>query len=93
MKKTLTYVATAALLGIAIMMLPRGLESYMWQSEPIQPLSPSSTETNVPRGDNYLLPPYGLGGVSISLLPPAFILLSGLAVALCIYTVFRRRTT
>jgi len=90
MKKTMAYAATAILLGIAIMMLPKALE--------IQPTTPASqptdfAETNLPiKGeDRSETASYGLGSQPSNLLPSSLIFFSGLIVAVSIYVTLKKR--
>lgn len=86
MKKAITYAATAILLGFALMMLPKIMET--------QPTGTPMTEDT--RNEFF---PFYLGDSSkkealglMNLLPSSLIFFSGLIAALAAYTVLKRRT-
>jgi len=84
MKKSLIYVATAILLGLAVMMLPLNLES-------LQPTKTYNDEMQPERRN--LLQLYGLGSQPSNILPSSLIAFSALIVALGVYAVSKRRMT
>lgn len=88
MKKTLAYVTTAILLGLAVMMLPLALENGA-QPQFHQP-GARTQSTEAMNQDNGMLKSYGLTNPS-NLLPSSLVLLSGLIVAITAYAIFRRR--
>jgi hypothetical protein len=90
MKRTIAYLATAIILGLAVVMLPRTLE--------LQHLT-ADTETSDAR--NLIPQTYGgetsekgipgLASQPMNLLPMALILLSGIVAAAAVAAIFRRR--
>ncbi len=89
MKKTLAYITTAILLGLAVMMLPLALENGAQPQFPQPGARTQSTEAM--NQDNGMLKSYGLANQPSNLLPSSLVLLSGLIVAITAYAIFRRR--
>jgi len=95
MKKTMAYAVTAILLGFAIMMLPLALETgpptYTPQPQFTKGLTTSDSE-RLPEDTNmFAQQVYGFVSQPWNLLPSSFIFLSGLIVALAMYTILKRR--
>ena len=88
MKKTLAYVTTAILLGLAVMMLPLALENGTQPQFPQPGARTLSTEAK--DQNNGMLKSYGLTNPS-NLLPSSLVLLSGLIVAIAAHVILRRR--
>ena len=88
MKKTLAYVTTAILLGLAVMMLPLALENGAQPQFP--PPGARTQSTEAMNQDNGMLKSYGLTNPS-DLLPSSLVLLSGLIVAIAAHVILRRR--
>jgi len=91
MKKTVTYVAMAILLGFAVVTLPKAL-------------GPQQATTSTPTTDTRNQPNYfglessqegiiGLASQPNNLPPIALILLTGIIAAIGVYTIFKRRMT
>lgn len=96
MKKTIAYVATAIILGFAVMILPlasnMGSPTYSPQPKPGYALAgTNNNEASAEERD--ILQLWGLGSQRSNLLPSSLIFLSGFVVALGVYTILKRRTT
>ena len=89
MKKTLAYVTTAILLGLAVMMLPLALENGAQPQFPPPGARTQSTEAK--DQNNGMLQSYGLASQPSNLLPSSLVLLSGLIVAIAAHVILRRR--
>jgi len=97
-KKPIIYFAAAILLGFGIMMLPKALQTGPPTYEPELTPFPS---TRTPETNNYAgadrMSPYemkevfGLHAQPSSLLPSGAIVLTGLAVALGVYIILKKR--
>ena len=81
MKKTLAYVTTAILLGLAVMMLPLALENG---TQPQFPQPGARTLSTEAKDQNN-------GMRARNLLPSSLVLLSGLIVAIAAHVILRRR--
>lgn len=96
MKKVLAYVATAVLLGFAVIMLPLTMQigSSAFRS-PLSPTNPqfmdNPAEDATKGADFSVLLYYGLAKDPANLLPPSLVLFSGLIVALTVYVILKRR--
>jgi len=93
MKKALAYVATAVLLGFAVMMLPLALRigssAFQFPPSPINPQFGNTPAEDTMKGaDNSALQLYG---IARQLLPSTLILFSGLIVALAMYFLLKKR--
>jgi hypothetical protein len=100
MKKTLAYVSTAILLGFAIMMLPKTIETQLMtttqQGENMTNEENMTNRYSVPSDNSFKSTTaestfYGLGVQPTNLLPSGLILISGLIAALSVYAVTRKR--
>jgi len=89
MKKTLAYITTAILLGLAVMMLPLTLENGAQPQFP-QPGAPTQS-TEAKDQNNEILRSYGFASQPSNLLPSSVVLLSGLIVAIAAHAIVRRR--
>jgi len=89
MKKAMVYVSTAILLGFAIMMLPKALETYAPQSGFASPPKTRGFELAGQDSSNALW--YAQVRQPLDLLPSSLIIFSGLIVALSVYAILRRR--
>ncbi len=93
-KKPAIYVATAVLLGFAIMMLPQRMQLLL---PTVQPGEGDYTGTLLPysarmsEGDGKNVPDFlGFASQPSNLLPSSLILFFGLAVALCVYVALKK---
>jgi len=92
LKKTLTYFATAVLLGFAVMMLPLALQTGPPTYQPTPQFMNTPAEDNATKGaGDSEMRSYGLGPPS-SLLPSSLIFFAGLIISLTAYVVVKRRT-
>jgi len=96
MKKVLAYVATAVLLGFAVIMLPLTMQigSSAFRS-PLSPTNPQFMDNpteGTTKGEDYLiLQYYGIAKQPANLLPSSLVFFSGLIVALTAYVILKRR--
>jgi len=96
-KKPAIYVATAVLLGFAIMMLPQRMQpllpiSKSGENNYTDTLSPFAGGPRTSEGDGESIPYFhGLASQPSNLLPSSLILFFGLAVALCVYLALKKR--
>ncbi len=90
MKKAIAYAATAIILGFALMMLPKIMET---QPTTGTPMTGDTRNEFFPfyLGDSSKTEAYGLASQPLNLLPSSLIFLSGLIAALAAYTILKRR--
>jgi hypothetical protein len=84
--KLVAYAVAAVLVGLAVMVMPRALET-----EVLQPSSPETyqaeSDTN---GQRNVLPAGGLASQPSNLVPSSLILLAGFVAAFSAYIIFRK---
>ena len=90
MKKALAYVAIALLLGFAVMMLPRTLETQVTMNAP--QTGDFAKTLGVRSEDSSKAAVQALASQPSNLVPSSLIILSGLIVALVAYVILRKRT-
>ena len=90
--KLAAYATAAVLIGFAVMMLPRALETG---PPTYNPLAPSTFTSSEGKGTNeqrdQLDNTYGLASQPSNILPSGLILLAGLVVALVAYAFLRKQ--
>ncbi len=84
MKKAIAYAATAIVLGFALMVLPKIMETQLTIGTPMT----EDARNEFFFGDSSRKEALGL----VNLLPSSLIFFSGLVAALAAYTVLKRRT-
>jgi len=96
MKKAVAYVATAVLLGFAIMILPLtmqiGSSAFLSPLSPINPQFMDNPAEGTTKGaDSSVLQFYGIAKQPANLPPFSLVFFSGLIAALTAYVIVKRR--